>query len=152
MSSVEPSWAETSVRWLRSNTSITCSPGKSFPLQLIACLRKIGYLAPGHDTFSSGEYLDILNSLVRSWSHGDHTDLVEFVQGSVMHPKAVPFDKKEDLVGAATPNPDKVQNDTDPLDRLTRNNNMSSKASKEPELDEIVSALALQADPRYGRW
>lgn len=155
MDSAEPSWAETTVRWLNSKRNYFSVAHRHlpYPEQLALFLNKTDHcnLSPGMGMEKRNKvYMDIANF----WQKGDHLKFV--ADKEILASK-----KKSTTPKLATDSPDGTEEarlDMENFAVLARKPKPSASAPKQEKLlatenlDEIVAQQVLQSDPRYGAW
>lgn len=170
--STEPGWAETSVRWLRTNhpeyvPSVSKRPAATL---LVRALKLMKYNRHAMATFSQEAWDNYLTSSVTDWRSGSHARMVEFLKEG-RHEAAVEKTKRETAVreksmtkaaseavkvmvpGGVAEEFDIEMDDLDEIEEaLVKDHAPRSQLSPKHELDEIVASAALISDPRYGVW
>jgi hypothetical protein len=169
--SADPGWAETTVRWLRTNHPSYVPHLSKRPANevLLRALKTMRWHRHEMATFAEAKWTQHLTSESEDWTMRKHADLVKFLEEggySALVEKAKEKAMKRAGVTAATK---EVLTVTDPATGKTEEIAMDfeeeieeklaqedhaprSQLSPKHELDEIVASAALASDPRFGVW
>lgn len=157
---VEPGWAETSIRWLRSNYPAYAPATSRKPASdvLTICLKRMQYLRHGMATFTDAKWAQHLANESETWGSRDHSRMVAFLKAGG-HEALVRVAKEKaaveplSVVDPTTGEVERVTLDFDDVEEeIARERAPRSQLSPQHELEEIVAEEVLKADPRLGAW
>lgn len=155
MVGASPGWADTTVRWLRTNHPeyVVHSSRKSFKDQLAGALVKMCLsLKPG-DSATSKVYIGRMKDLAGKWEEADFISMKEFLASGgysgMIATLAAATDKFKVVVGTKA---DSCIVDEFGIEFEEIEQQVSPKSQVSPyhELEEIVNSAVLAQDPRYG--
>ena len=169
MASSSPMWAETSVRWLRTNhiEYVAASSKLPFPQQLAAALRRMAWRQfelVTTDGLSMREYANEITAASGGWREDDHKGMVDFIArggyaalvataeldaGTV---DVAVIDDSGEIVGREAMGivMDEI-NETD-LEQLEQEMAPHSQPAPEHELQDFLEQTSLKEDDRFGAW
>lgn len=160
MTSMAPDWAETTVRWLRTNypTHVTVSSSLTFSVQMGRALKRMNYLRReliDDRGFSESKLASSLDQYANEWSEARHKKLVSWLKKGGYSP---PVGGLEKLSVAVTDASGKVVGvetlglDGDDIDSLVDALPPKAQMSPSHELEEILAEVELTTDSRFGVW
>jgi hypothetical protein len=153
MSSASPGWAETSVRWLRTNRPefVIGSTAKPFDQLLDLALWRMKFIRRekmDQEGWGKEIWRSRLTEMSRSWVEANHRSMVRFLDEGGYHAP-----ETEKVVIDHGGIIETLELEMDELDEVVEQKvSPPSQLSPDHELREIIEAEQLKADPRQGVW
>lgn len=161
---VDPGWAETSVRWLRANYISYVPAVSKLPADvvLLKALKKMLWRRVQMASFGTDRWIEYISNESLRWSWKNHTDMVKFLQegghGAAEARAKEKLSKRAEARALKAKADPETETDTTALDfdelenSLAKDNEPRSQLSPSHELEEIIADAALASDPRFGVW